>query len=303
VLLETILALPVTEAANVLNSLVEIEFLTRSELNANVKKLFANSRPLPAPAQAPHALPSAEPPPQHGADDVWANIQLHLDTKISGIKPQIARLASVSELDVNSLVDSLTQLNVFSIKEVLQTNKNNEQFNFLPELMPATIFETFKKSVLVLEALPCAVAEKSSEKENLRKVEQILSSQKAISTANTMHHLWNDTAQLLVLPVNNKYHFFCSVESSPTEATLEKGEHLVFCLDVSASMNHDAKGAYSAPKSLDHPASSIKKARDLIPLLTLPALKRNISVTIFIWNYKIQNVIEFTPLAFQVYFK
>lgn len=116
--------------------------------------------------------------------------------------------------------------------------------------------------------------------------------------SNYVYHLWNDTSQLLVLPVLNKAHFFCSVETQATEATLTKGGHLIFCLDVSASMNHDAKRSYCTPKSPDHPDSSIKKARELIPKLALPAIKRLDYVTVIIWNYKIQNVIEFSPGAF-----
>src|SRR5690349_3456040 len=85
------------------------------------------------------------------------------------------------------------------------------------------------------------------------------------------------------------------------------GEHVIFCLDISASMNHDEKRIYCAPKSPDHAgnsffrifsefsASSIKKARELIPALTMAALKRGASVTVVVWNYKIYPAIEFTP--------
>lgn len=50
--------------------------------------------------------------------------------------------------------------------------------------------------------------------------------------------------------------------------------------DISASMNHDAKGTFMAPNSPDHAASSLKKARGVIPPLVVAALKRGADVTI-----------------------
>jgi hypothetical protein len=66
-------------------------------------------------------------------------------------------------------------------------------------------------------------------------------------------------------------------------------------LDISASMNHDERGMYQAPKSKDHPAASIKKARDSFPQIVLAALKRGNAVSIVPWNYKCLPPISFTP--------
>eukprot|EP01127_Copromyxa_protea_P014471 TRINITY_DN4037_c0_g1_i5.p1 TRINITY_DN4037_c0_g1~~TRINITY_DN4037_c0_g1_i5.p1 ORF type:complete len:1576 (-),score=392.54 TRINITY_DN4037_c0_g1_i5:89-4816(-) len=60
-------------------------------------------------------------------------------------------------------------------------------------------------------------------------------------------------------------------------------------------MNHDEKGVYCAPKSADHPASSIKKARELLLPLVLGSLKRNCAVTVVLWNARIQGAISFFP--------
>ncbi|KAH3765923.1 elongation factor 1-alpha [Pelomyxa schiedti] len=75
-------------------------------------------------------------------------------------------------------------------------------------------------------------------------------------------------------------------------------EHVLFYLDVSASMNHDANGIYQAPGSPDHGASSIKKARELIPPLCLSTLKRGGYVTIVTWSAAVNTVVEFTPDQF-----
>ena len=50
--------MPVKEAAAALNSFVEIGFLTREELNENVKKLFAKARPAPSTATPSPAAPT-----------------------------------------------------------------------------------------------------------------------------------------------------------------------------------------------------------------------------------------------------
>jgi hypothetical protein len=65
-----------------------------------------------------------------------------------------------------------------------------------------------------------------------------------------------------------------------------------------SSMNHDAQRKYIAPGSLDHPASSILKARNLIAKMSLGAVKRGVAITIVVWSYKIGKVIEFRPAQF-----
>eukprot|EP01105_Mastigella_eilhardi_P015820 TRINITY_DN3621_c0_g1_i2.p1 TRINITY_DN3621_c0_g1~~TRINITY_DN3621_c0_g1_i2.p1 ORF type:complete len:1898 (+),score=453.80 TRINITY_DN3621_c0_g1_i2:680-5695(+) len=117
-----------------------------------------------------------------------------------------------------------------------------------------------------------------------------------------MHHLWGDGVQLLVLPVDHQHNFFCIVENdAKDEGDSEKvqaGEHVAIYLDVSASMNHDEKGLYCAPNSEDHLASSIKKARNLLPPLVLAAIKRGTTVSLVPWNYKLHPAIDFTPAQF-----
>lgn len=123
--------------------------------------------------------------------------------------------------------------------------------------------------------------------------------QKQNEVQQTMYHIYNEQAQLLILPIESNYQYFCIIDKQEDEVSIEKkGEQLLFFLDISASMNHDEKGMYCAPKSPDHIASSIKKARNLILPLTMAALKRQASVTIIPWNYKIYPAIEFNPDSF-----
>jgi hypothetical protein len=115
----------------------------------------------------------------------------------------------------------------------------------------------------------------------------------------SMYQFWGDNAQLIVLPIDSNYQYFCIIDNKEDESSIaKKGEHVFFFLDISASMNHDEKGIYCAPKSPDHAASSIKKARNLILPLTMAALKRHASVTIVPWNFKIYPAIEFSPENF-----
>jgi hypothetical protein len=58
----------------------------------------------------------------------------------------------------------------------------------------------------------------------------------------SMYHFYSETAQLLVLPIDAAYQYFCIVDNKEDESSIEKkGEHLFFFLDISASMNHDEK--------------------------------------------------------------
>ena len=63
-------------------------------------------------------------------------------------------------------------------------------------------------------------------------------------------------------------------------------------------MNHNEHGTYLAPRSRDHAASSIAKARSLIAPLVEASLRRNASVTIVPWNYKVQAEITFAGKDF-----
>ena len=57
-----------------------------------------------------------------------------------------------------------------------------------------------------------------------------------------MVQLWGDQSQLLVLPIDSKLYYYCTVDTKEDENSIEKkGEHLLFFLDISASMNHDEK--------------------------------------------------------------
>lgn len=71
------------------------------------------------------------------------------------------------------------------------------------------------------------------------------------------------------------------------------GEHVIFCLDISASMNHDAAGVHQRPKAPDHVASSIRQARALLRLLAFSTLKAGGSIDIVLWNFEIHKVISF----------
>ena len=106
----------------------------------------------------------------------------------------------------------------------------------------------------------------------------------------------------MMLPLDGKVHLYANSEITDDDdagshdgAVQGEGEHTIFCLDISASMNHDEKGTYVAPKSKDHPASSMKQARELIPPLALRAIKAGHEVTVVLWNYQIFNTIRFEP--------
>jgi len=140
----------------------------------------------------------------------------------------------------------------------------------------------------------------------------------SLSTSSTMtcHQLWSADAQALFVVSSGlpDVHVFCSIdpnsgeqEQAPGQAGVGGGahgaaaktdEHVLFYLDISASMNHDDKGVYVAPGSPDHPASSIKKARALIPTLVVPTLRRGGSATVVVWSYKLRHVIGFSAAMF-----
>lgn len=67
-----------------------------------------------------------------------------------------------------------------------------------------------------------------------------------------MLQLWSERASVLFLPCSDSYHYFCSVEQDDSKKNENDQEHVLFLLDISASMNHDEKGVYQAPKSEDH---------------------------------------------------
>jgi len=122
---------------------------------------------------------------------------------------------------------------------------------------------------------------------------------------NTIVQLWGEEGSVLLFPALRKYFFFCVLEQEekPENAVIQanqRGEHLLFLLDISSSMNHDEQGNYQAPGSRDHQASSIKKARALIAPLIMSALKRNCPVTVVPWNSRIKpaNIVEFNPKDF-----
>lgn len=173
---------------------------------------------------------------------------------------------------------------------------------------------------VLLDATP-EIVEKQKEEENREIEKKVLlearvkvnsfkeEQAKITQLEGQMIQLWSPTASLLLLPCEDKYHFFCAVEEDENKKPVyEQDEHLLFLLDISASMNHDEKGVYQAPKSPDHAgtpnilsridsallsliflASSIKKARELLVPLVLGALKRNSAVTVVLWTSRLLN--------------
>eukprot|EP00727_Mastigamoeba_balamuthi_P010129 m51a1_g5739 putative elongation factor 1-alpha 1 (1748) ;mRNA; r:1147184-1156452 len=125
-------------------------------------------------------------------------------------------------------------------------------------------------------------------------------------------HRWAADAQLLALEANGAHHFYLVAEprggaddagqqqqqQQQQDASSAAQGHVMLYLDVSASMNHNEAGIYEAPDSHDHPASSIRKAREAIPPMVLAAVKRGSRATVVAWSYKVKHAIEFTPDQF-----
>jgi hypothetical protein len=222
-----------------------------------------------------------------------------------------ARLAlegpAVKELE--DLLEVLNTMEVHDVKGVVELHRNDQQFNVLGDLFQPdqrrllqNIVHVLLKDLKQVTATPNnnQIANSSVASTTPSK----LASAAPVSTTTTpassadYYHLWGKDAQLLVLPLGDKLHYYCYVDMKDDEDSNKKGEHVIFCLDISASMNHDEKGMYCPPKSPDHPASSIKKARELIPALAMAAIKRQASVSIVVWNHKVNPSIEFTPAMF-----
>lgn len=113
-----------------------------------------------------------------------------------------------------------------------------------------------------------------------------------------LFHLADDRASILLLPLdNNEVHLYAELETeAPGGANQgEDAEAVLFVVDVSASMNHDERGSYLAPNSLDHRASSIAKARALVEPLVLASLRRGASVAVVPWNFEAMPAIRFRP--------
>eukprot|EP01125_Pyxidicula_operculata_P007847 TRINITY_DN2653_c0_g9_i1.p1 TRINITY_DN2653_c0_g9~~TRINITY_DN2653_c0_g9_i1.p1 ORF type:complete len:1829 (+),score=506.01 TRINITY_DN2653_c0_g9_i1:339-5489(+) len=205
-----------------------------------------------------------------------------------------------SPSDITEFIEFLGTLEVRTVDDAFSLEQRDKEFNLLDDLMTPhhrEIFKSLMENVLrQLDFVKSAEKQIQQQKLDLQasiKIQQQLSS--------SFIHLWNNDSQLLVLPMKDKLNFFCVSEPNDTQNSneVEKGEHMIFCLDISSSMNHDEKGIYCAPKSPDHPSSSIKKARELIPSVFLASLKKQTPITLIVWNGKIKAAIEFLPTEFQ----
>lgn len=286
-ILEQVLNLSLADGATLLKKLVEISFISQSELATWSSKLIFKGSSAeikgPAPVQRNN----------NNNENVLSEEQLFLskiakDTKLDTLGEGFCKILDLNPTEYNNLLESLQLLNVLNVENALDLQENDSQFQILNELLEPLKKEHFYKVVNKIKESPFMKS----------KIEKQATMQVASSQT---YHLWNADAQILFVPLNDKLHFYCSMELGEgiSAAIAEKtGEHVLFYLDISASMNHDEKRVYCAPKSRDHPASSIKKARNLIAPLTLTTLKRNGTVTIVVWNFKILPPIEFKPEDF-----
>eukprot|EP01119_Soliformovum_irregulare_P021104 TRINITY_DN6967_c0_g1_i1.p1 TRINITY_DN6967_c0_g1~~TRINITY_DN6967_c0_g1_i1.p1 ORF type:complete len:1824 (-),score=734.75 TRINITY_DN6967_c0_g1_i1:21-5492(-) len=279
----------IVSAAQALKQLSEISFITASEVIDHTTKLLSGSV-----NQAPKSDPKEQAKPQESSVINWDDTPMTWDTEIGKLKPYIARRLKISEAEADDLVTLLNNISAVTVRHTIDLDKTDRDFGALDDLMLPEQKQGFKAFIKLLEELPFIQQEISRQGK-----QEVEVNKGEIAPLEHGLHLWSDDAQILIIPNQNRLNYFCMVDLNEDEAAIErKGEHLFFFLDISASMNHDAKGSYQAPKSKDHPDSSIKKARDLIPILGLAAIKRQASVTIVPWNYKIGVAIDFTPDQF-----
>lgn len=271
-----------TEIATLYAKFLEIGFFNSEDLSFWTAKLIGEKKELSA---------SQNRSPQDWREKILP------ETKLKSIQPFLVSQNGLQEEKIKELFLFLSQLNIETVKDSLELDKNDQSFNVLGDLLTSEQYATFKALIQALKQMSWFEKEN---KMNIKKQEEIqqkkLEIQKVLSQS---YHLWGEDAQILILPLEEKFHFFyISNLKEDDDSVKKKGEHVLFCLDISASMNHDEKRRYCPPKSPDHPASSIKKARNLILPLTMAAVKRQASVTILVWNFKIYPAIEFTPEMF-----
>ena len=297
--LEEVLSLPIQECAPILSSLVACQFITPQELSELLTRKTLTMSNISKPTQQPEKQEEKQQEKQE-EEEKSENI-FDGETTINQLKQILKeKIPEKAEIFNNLLNELENSVGITNISELLNLEQSQASFNILDELLSSTSINYFNELMKELQnkfssffnQINESNEKQMKEHEELRKVEE---------TADSMiYNFHSADAKVLVIPCNKKFNFFASVELNEEQNEIEadKSQFVFFCLDISASMNHNEKGEYCAPKSRDHHSSSIKKARELIPQLALSAIQRYSNVYVIVWNYKVQKVIEFTPEMF-----
>jgi hypothetical protein len=213
------------------------------------------------------SIASINPPAPAASTSSSSSISITTSSSIKLLSPSAA------------LLDALSMLSIETVQDALALMKNHTDNRALDQLLAPDLvreFELFAETKLAQLDVVRAPRELS----------------------RRLFHLADDRASILLLPLdNNEVHLYAELETeAPGGANQgEDAEAVLFVVDVSASMNHDERGSYLAPNSLDHRASSIAKARALVEPLVLASLRRGASVAVVPWNFEAMPAIRFRP--------
>eukprot|EP01114_Cavostelium_apophysatum_P012208 TRINITY_DN270_c0_g1_i4.p1 TRINITY_DN270_c0_g1~~TRINITY_DN270_c0_g1_i4.p1 ORF type:complete len:1841 (+),score=636.84 TRINITY_DN270_c0_g1_i4:878-6400(+) len=300
-------SLPMTQAIAILKSFLSAGLITPKELSTLTSQVLAlgkkgNEAKPAAPLVVPESkaeVPKAEAPKADEPVERWNGVEMRASTDLKDIAVSLAEKVNEKKEVIDELIAVLRNLEVYNVKQALDMETKDRQFSFLDDMIQLDQKALFYKIAATLKGLAFAKAELDKQNEvviaNKSALKEQAIKEEDRALLESSFHLWGKDAQLLILPLDRQIHYFCYYDMKEDEASImKKGEHLIYCLDISASMNHDSKGVYVAPGSDDHPDSSIKKARALIVPLCMAALKRQASVSVYPWNYKVSAPIEFT---------
>ena len=294
-LVDQIKKVPLSEAINIFPGLVSSGFLNEQELSNLLDEISSNPAPVEVPSTSQAKNPSS------------------IDLKDSTTVEEIVELFKSTISDKGkagfygeTLTDIKNTLGIQTLLEILDLDDSNRNYNILNDVLDAEKIAGFQEIMNELKKYEHVAKRYQQE---LKVIEEIENKKKQFKVLNeSVFDAWRDNGNFLFIPENDLVHFYCNLqlgteggeERARKNQEEEEGEvgHVFFCLDISSSMNHDEHGKYLAPESRDHQASSVKKARDLLPHIVLPAIKRNDGVTAILWNSEIDTIIHFKPDMF-----
>jgi hypothetical protein len=180
--------------------------------------------------------------------------------------------------ECTNLTGALTMLNVESVADVLTLQANNKSFGVLNDLLDSEQQRLFSLLVNAVERKVPSTASLAASASAAAAVAPLVPmtppSSSASSSASSaaapsdseLRKLGTTTWQLsapgvslLFVPLDSVVHHFLELDVSDAsvgKAGVGVSEHVIFALDCSASMNHDAKNSYQPPNSPDHASSS-----------------------------------------------
>ena len=172
-------------------------------------------------------------------------------------------------ITLQALKTGLKDYGAVTLGGVMQLKLQDEAFSVLENVFPLPSTQSlFGRLCERLSRLPCFAKPDLSPSPSL-------SSSSSLSSA---FYVSGKDTQVLVIDNAGRQNAFCLAERGDDDLENETNEVILFYLDTSSSMNADENGRYLPPHSNDHPSSSIKKARDLIPPLVRGAVKRGLYI-------------------------